>query len=594
MELIRTYPNVVLETDGRVFACASYGRQRADGRCEGRIVFFPLDGGSAVATDRETTQPRRASLEYWADGLIPTFLQGALARALRRGPDATLDLPPPPSAYGDAVASATRRPHGDRRLRTPARRRAPAWWQRQTPRRRQPSAAADCCRSRSAFRPAPCRPLRGPAPADRCAGPSRGGRRRRCRQRARALRFGPDRACTPGRDRSADRPRRRAGSDDPCAVPAAQEQPRAGRRPGRRQDRHRRRTGACDRAPAGARAAEKGTESTRSISGASWRAPAARRVRGAPDGRRFGDPERSRRDPVHRRDPHDRGRRRLDRQHAGCVEPAQAGAVGRPALHRLDHVSGIPGLDRARSRARPPLPEDRRPRAVDRRDRADPDGRELPLREASPCAIHARGAACGRRAVGPVPARPAAPRQGDRSDRRGGRRPAAVGRPGEATGGRRARDRGGGGADGRRAGANDLGLRPGAAARPGAGAQAGDLRPGRRGGSAGAGHQAGPRRRSPAGPAHRIVPVLRPDRSRQDRAGQAARAPAGSRVPALRHERVHGEAHGGASDRRAARVHRLRAGRAAHRRRAQEPICAWCCSTRSRRRIPMSSTSCCR
>jgi ATP-dependent Clp protease ATP-binding subunit ClpA len=104
MELIRKYPNVVLETDGRVFACASYGRQRADGRCEGRIVFFPLHGGPAVATDRETTQPRRASLEYWADGLSPTFLQGALARALRRGPDATLDAPPPP-ADGDEIES---------------------------------------------------------------------------------------------------------------------------------------------------------------------------------------------------------------------------------------------------------------------------------------------------------------------------------------------------------------------------------------------------------------------------------------------------------------------------------------------------------
>jgi ATP-dependent Clp protease ATP-binding subunit ClpA len=105
MELIRTYPNVVLETDGSVFACASYAKQRADGRCEGRIVFFPLHGGSAVATDRETTQPRRASLEYWADGLTPTFLQGALSRALRHGPVATHDLPLLPPADGNPVAN---------------------------------------------------------------------------------------------------------------------------------------------------------------------------------------------------------------------------------------------------------------------------------------------------------------------------------------------------------------------------------------------------------------------------------------------------------------------------------------------------------
>lgn len=104
MELIRTYPNVVRETDGSVFACASYSKQRADGRWEGRIVFFPQHGGPPVATDRETTQPRRASLEYWADGLSPTFLQGALSRALWRGSDATPDVPPPP-VQEDAAAS---------------------------------------------------------------------------------------------------------------------------------------------------------------------------------------------------------------------------------------------------------------------------------------------------------------------------------------------------------------------------------------------------------------------------------------------------------------------------------------------------------
>jgi ATP-dependent Clp protease ATP-binding subunit ClpA len=101
MELIRTYPDVVLEADGSVFRCASYARQRPDGRCEGRVVFFPLHGGPPVSTDRETTQPRRAFLDYWADGLTVTFLQGALSRALRRS-DATPDLPPPPSSRQDA------------------------------------------------------------------------------------------------------------------------------------------------------------------------------------------------------------------------------------------------------------------------------------------------------------------------------------------------------------------------------------------------------------------------------------------------------------------------------------------------------------
>ena len=79
-----------------------------------------------------------------------------------------------------------------------------------------------------------------------------------------------------------------------------------------------------------------------------------------------------------------------------------------------------------------------------------------------------------------------------------------------------------------------------------------------------------PRPRRPQGPqaAHRLVHLPGPDRRRQD----GARAGAG-RVPvrrrerdgAARHERVHGEAHGVAPDRRAARLRRLRRGRPAHR-----------------------------
>lgn len=34
-------------------------------------------------TRRETTQPSRDALRYWATGLEPTYLQGALERALR-------------------------------------------------------------------------------------------------------------------------------------------------------------------------------------------------------------------------------------------------------------------------------------------------------------------------------------------------------------------------------------------------------------------------------------------------------------------------------------------------------------------------------
>ena len=75
------------------------------------------------------------------------------------------------------------------------------------------------------------------------------------------------------------------------------------------------------------------------------------------------------------------------------------------------------------------------------------------------------------------------------------------------------------------------------------------------------------RHQGPQAP-HRLLPVPRPDRRGQDRAGaragrHALRRRGQHRPP--RHVRVHGEAHGGPADRRPARVRRLRRGRPAHR-----------------------------
>ena len=106
--------------------------------------------------------------------------------------------------------------------------------------------------------------------------------------------------------------------------------------------------------------------------------------------------------------------------------------------------------------------------------------------------------------------------------------------------------------------------------------------------------QALARRPRPAGSAGRLLPVHRADRRRQDRARQAARAAPRQRVHPLRHERVHGEARRRPADRRAAGLRRVRTGRPARRRRPAAPLQRACCSTKSRRRTPTSSTSCCR
>ena len=75
--------------------------------------------------------------------------------------------------------------------------------------------------------------------------------------------------------------------------------------------------------------------------------------------------------------------------------------------------------------------------------------------------------------------------------------------------------------------------------------------------------QAGARRLARAGKADRLLPVLRPDRRRQDRGRQAAGRLARRRTDPLRHVGIHGAAHGLAPDRRASGLCRLRPGRAA-------------------------------
>lgn len=58
------------------------GRLAEDGMWEGWLEFEPIDGdGEAIVGSVETTQPEREHLVYWATGLTPIFLEGALSRA---------------------------------------------------------------------------------------------------------------------------------------------------------------------------------------------------------------------------------------------------------------------------------------------------------------------------------------------------------------------------------------------------------------------------------------------------------------------------------------------------------------------------------
>ena len=79
-ELIQTYAELVRDAGGEEYTAHAYGEERGGGTWEGWIEFHPA-AGAVRRTARETTQPDRAALAYWASGLEPIYLDGAFARA---------------------------------------------------------------------------------------------------------------------------------------------------------------------------------------------------------------------------------------------------------------------------------------------------------------------------------------------------------------------------------------------------------------------------------------------------------------------------------------------------------------------------------
>ena len=66
-----------------VYTAQAWGEHRDDGLWHGWIEFVPSDsGGPVLSTGQETSQSNLDALTYWAAGLEPVYLEGALARAL--------------------------------------------------------------------------------------------------------------------------------------------------------------------------------------------------------------------------------------------------------------------------------------------------------------------------------------------------------------------------------------------------------------------------------------------------------------------------------------------------------------------------------
>jgi hypothetical protein len=70
--------------DGQAYGLVLvHAEPSADGRMWEGWIEFVTEMGQRVVTDRETTQPSLAAVEYWATGLEPVYLEGALKRAVR-------------------------------------------------------------------------------------------------------------------------------------------------------------------------------------------------------------------------------------------------------------------------------------------------------------------------------------------------------------------------------------------------------------------------------------------------------------------------------------------------------------------------------
>jgi hypothetical protein len=97
----------LVTANGREFTARVCGAPIGDHGWQGWIEFTALDDGEVYRTPRETTQPNRATFEHWVTGLTPTYLEGALDRALSPRPVVMVDLPEE-SAYDEPAPAVER------------------------------------------------------------------------------------------------------------------------------------------------------------------------------------------------------------------------------------------------------------------------------------------------------------------------------------------------------------------------------------------------------------------------------------------------------------------------------------------------------
>ena len=81
-EVLFEYSDVVISEGTSRYMARACGTAVPSGQWQGWLEFVDIETGNAVRSPRETTQPNRTDTLYWATGLTPVYLEGALQRAL--------------------------------------------------------------------------------------------------------------------------------------------------------------------------------------------------------------------------------------------------------------------------------------------------------------------------------------------------------------------------------------------------------------------------------------------------------------------------------------------------------------------------------
>lgn len=105
-ETVANFDTPVQDRFGERYAAKACGRQRADGLWEGWIEFENMASADVLRTQRETTQSELEDLRYWASGLTPVYLEGALDRIVTAAPPRRHAPPATPPVFDGPAESA--------------------------------------------------------------------------------------------------------------------------------------------------------------------------------------------------------------------------------------------------------------------------------------------------------------------------------------------------------------------------------------------------------------------------------------------------------------------------------------------------------